>query len=135
MFEKKSLAGWKRKISKYESVIPATFVYEYDFGDGWRHKIDFEEIKQAEVGVTYPRCIKGKRACPPEDSGGAWRYPALLATLADPEHEEHLEMKQWVESQTGGPFDLEHFDSAKVVFHDPKERYKECFDESGSSEH
>ena len=28
------LPGWKHKISKYESIIPATFVYKYDFGDG-----------------------------------------------------------------------------------------------------
>jgi hypothetical protein len=127
LVNEKMLPGWKHKIFKYESIIPATFVYEYDFGDGWRHKIDCEEIKPAEAGVTYPRCIKGKRACPPEDCGGAWRYPDLLAILADPEHEEHLEMKQWVESQTGGPFDPEHFDPDKVVFNDPKERYTECF--------
>lgn len=62
-----------------------------------------------------------KRACPPEDCGGAWRYPDLLAVLADPEHEDHLEVKAWVE------FDPEHFDPAEVVFRDPIERYRECF--------
>jgi len=31
-------------------------------------------------------------------------------------------MKAWVESQTGSPFDPEHFDPAEVVFSDPKER-------------
>jgi hypothetical protein len=126
--DERTLPGWKHKISKYESIIPATFVYEYDFGDGWLHKIDFEEIKPAEAGVVYPRCIKGKRACPPEDCGGAWRYPDLLAILADPEHEEHMEMKVWVESQTGGPFDPEYFDPTKVVFNDPKERLKESME-------
>ena len=128
MFEKNSLADWKRKISKYESVMPSSFVYIYDFGDDWRHKIDFEEIQPAADGVTYPRCIKGKRACPPEDCGGAWRYPDLLAILADPEHEEHDSMKQWAETQTGGPFDPEHFNPAEVVFSDPKVRHKKCFE-------
>jgi hypothetical protein len=121
----RTLHGWKHKISKYESVIPATFVYAYDFGDDWRQKIDFEEIKSAEAGVTYPRCIKGKRACPPEDCGGAWRYPALLAILADPEHEKHDSMKAWVEAQAGGPFDPEHFDPTEVVFSDPKGRLEQ----------
>jgi len=128
LVDEKILPGWKHKISKFETLIPATFVYEYDFGDGWRHKIDFEEIKPGEAGVTYPRCIKGKRACPPEDCGGAWQYPALLAILADTVHEEHLEMKAWVESQTGGPFNPEYFDPTKVAFSDPKKRYKESFE-------
>jgi len=126
--DERPLAGWKHKIFKYENVIPSTFVFTYDFCDDWRHKIDFEEIQPAEAGVTYPRCIKGKRACPPEDCGGAWRYPALLAILADPEHEEHSEMKALVESQTGGPFDPEFFDPTKVVFSDPKERLAQVLD-------
>lgn len=125
LVDEKMLLGWMHRISKYESIIPSTFVYEYDFGDGWRHKIDFEEIKPAEAGATYPRCIKGKRACPPEDCGGAWQYTALLDILANPEHEEHESTKAWVESQTGGPFDPEHFDPAEVVFRDPKLRLTE----------
>lgn len=122
----RTLPGWKHRISKYESIIPSTFVYAYDFGDDWRHKIDFEAITPAEPGVTFPRCIKGKRACPPEDSGGAWRYPGLLAMLANPEHEEYEETKAWVESQKGGPFDPEHFDPAEVVFTNPKERLQQA---------
>ena len=126
--DERTLAGWKHRISKYESVIPSTFVYAYDFGDDWRHKIDFEEIKPAEAGIIYPRCIKGKRACPPEDCGGALRYLNLLAILADPEHEEHDSMREWVEAQTGGPFYPEHFDPAEVVFSDPKERLAQVLD-------
>jgi hypothetical protein len=57
-----------------------------------------------------------------------------LSILADPEHEEHVAKKEWVESETGGPFDPEYFDPDVVVFFDPKKWYKECFDESGSSE-
>jgi len=66
------------------------------FGDDWRHRIYFEEIKPAEDGVTYPRCLKGKRACPPEDSGGACRYPDLLAILTNPEHGGHDSRKECV---------------------------------------
>jgi hypothetical protein len=122
-----TLPDWKHKISKYEEIIPSSFVYVYDFGDDWRHKVDFEEILPAEPGVTYPRCIKGKRACPPEDCGGAWRYSELLEILADPEHEEHNETKEWVESQKCGLFDPDHFDPKEVVFDDPVARFKESF--------
>jgi len=125
LVDERMLPGWKHMISKYEAVIPSTFVYAYDFGDDWRHKIDFEEIRPSEPGVTYPRCIKGKRACPPEDCGGAWKYPALLEILADPKHNEYEQTVAWVESQKGGPFDPEHFDLSEVVFDNPKYRLKE----------
>jgi len=121
-----ALPDWKHTISEYEVMLPKAFTtYIYDFGDYWEHGIDFEKVIPAEVGVTYPRCIKGKRACPPEDCGGAWGYADLLEALADTEHEEHDEMKQWVESQTGSPFDPELFDPDKVVFSDPKERLEQ----------
>jgi len=124
LVDERMLPGWRHKISKYEEIIPSSFVYTYDFGDDWIHKIDFEEIKPAETGATYPRCIKGKRACPPEDCGGAWRYPALMAILADPSNEEYKDTKAWVESQKEGPFDPEHFDPSAVEFDDHKERLK-----------
>jgi hypothetical protein len=40
--------------------------YDYDFGDNWQHSIVLEKVTDAEPGVKYPRCIGGKRACPPE---------------------------------------------------------------------
>jgi hypothetical protein len=122
----RTLQGWKHKVSEYERLIPASFIYTYDFKDRWRHKIEFEEIKPAEVGVTYPQCTKGKRACPLEQSGGPYSYSDLLSILADPLHEKYLSKKEWVESETLGPFDPEHFDPDEVVFCDPKEWYDKC---------
>jgi dihydropteroate synthase len=46
--------------------------YTYDFGDNWEHKIQLEKILPREKNINYPICIKGKRACPPEDCGGIW---------------------------------------------------------------
>jgi hypothetical protein len=80
--------------------------YEYDFGDGWRHKIILEKVLPFEPDAPLARCIKGKRACPPEDCGGPWGYERVLAALADPSDEEHEEMLEWL----GHPFDPEHFD-------------------------
>lgn len=42
-----------------------------DMGDIWEHTIQIEKALPAEAGVI-PRCIDGKRACPPEDCGGPW---------------------------------------------------------------
>jgi hypothetical protein len=77
------------------------FLYEYDFGDSWRHEIVLERTMDAEPKVKYPRCVEGARACPPEDVGGVWGYAEFVEAMADPKHESHAEMKEWI----GGKFD------------------------------
>ncbi|MEW6750870.1 MAG: plasmid pRiA4b ORF-3 family protein [Candidatus Latescibacterota bacterium] len=86
------------------------FVYEYDFGDGWEHEVLVEKVLEREVQRRYPVCITGRRACPPEDCGGAWGYAQLLEAIRDPEHPEHGEMLEWV----GEEFDPEEFDAEAV---------------------
>jgi len=81
------------------------FVYEYDFGDSWEHEVLFEGRLQAEPGRRYPHCLEGERACPPEDVGGVWGYADFLAAIADPENEQHDEMREWI----GRKFDPEAF--------------------------
>jgi len=51
--------------------------YEYDFGDGWDHKLVVEEV--LEEPPPTPRCIGGRMACPPEDCGGIGGYEELAA--------------------------------------------------------
>ena len=83
-----------------------TFYYEYDFGDGWQHRIDVEAITKPNPDREYPVCLAGARAAPPEDVGGVPGYQEFLAAIADPHHEEHESMLTWV----GGVFDPEGFD-------------------------
>jgi len=87
-----------------------TFRYVYDFGDGWEHTIEVEDVLPAESKVKYPRCIAGKRACPPEDCGGPWGYPEFLEAIQNPKHEEHEEMLEWI----GGKFYPEKFSAAAI---------------------
>jgi hypothetical protein len=63
--------------------------YDYDFGDAWEHHISVEKILPAEPGVAYPRCLTGRRACPPEDCGGIDSFHELLDAAADPAHPGH----------------------------------------------
>ena len=114
------LPGWKKKLSYYFSLQNPTALYRYDFGDGWEHLITLEKIFPAEEKTTYPQCIKGKRACPPEDCGGVWGYKNLLEILDDPKHEEYKCRLEWL----GDNFDAEKFDPKEVVFEDPKKRLK-----------
>ena len=69
-FGREVLPRWKQKIADYFSMENRTADYVYDFGDNWEHKIQLEKILPREKDIKYPICIKGKRACPPEDCGG-----------------------------------------------------------------
>ena|SRR2546421_4046800 len=82
------------------------FMYTYDFGDNWEHRVLVEKILPAEPGKTCPLCLAGKRACPPEDCGGVWGYQELLVALADPQHPDHDQYREWVPED----FDPESFD-------------------------
>jgi hypothetical protein len=46
------------------------FVYDYDFTAGWRLDLRLEQVLVMDPGRVYPRCTGGRRAAPPEDSGG-----------------------------------------------------------------
>lgn len=84
--------------------------YEYDFGDGWRHEIVLEEVTESERGISYPRCIDGERACPPEDVGGVYGFANYVEAITNPSHSEHDEFLEW-----NGPFDPAKFDAAKAT--------------------
>lgn len=86
------------------------FTYEYDFGDSWHHEILLEKILPAQKDAHYPVCIKGKRACPPEDVGGIWGYKYFLEAIHNKDHEEHQSYLDWV----GGEFDAEGFDLEQI---------------------
>jgi len=98
---------------KLERVITTEkdrFVYDYDFGDSWTHIILLEKILLPDPDVHYPRCLAGKRACPPEDVGGVWGYAAFLEAIRNADHPEHEEMLAW----SGGVFDPETFSLAEI---------------------
>ena len=57
-------------------------------------------------GARYPLCLEGERACPPEDVGGVWGYQEFLEAMANPKHDRHNELIEWM-----GPFDPEEFDA------------------------
>ncbi|HTO89962.1 MAG TPA: plasmid pRiA4b ORF-3 family protein [Candidatus Sulfotelmatobacter sp.] len=95
--------------ARLRDVLPkpgSTITYEYDFGDGWEHRVRLENILPADPGLTHARLVAGARAAPPDDCGGISGYEHLLEVLADPAHLEHEELREWV----GGSYDPEAFD-------------------------
>jgi len=76
--------------------------YVYDYGDFWRHQLVIEKELPAK-DEAYPQLVAGRRACPPEDVGGTSGYERFLDAIADPSHEEHDDMLEWI----GRSFDPE----------------------------
>jgi hypothetical protein len=79
--------------------------YAYDFGDNWEHEIVVEDLLDADPDTHYPVLVAAKGACPPEDCGGPWGYADLKAILADPSHEQHQEMLDWLGLDNSSAFD------------------------------
>lgn len=88
--------------------------YEYDFGDSWLHTIILEKILPFDNKQILPTCIKGMRACPPEDCGGIWGYEELKEVLSDPSHPDYANASEWMGIDENNPFDPDTFDIEAV---------------------
>ena len=86
------------------------FEYMYDFGDGWKHRIEVEKVMPFSQEIKHPLCLEATRACPPEDCGGTGEYEDLLEALNAPSHENHKHIKKWV----GSKFDPEKVDLEEI---------------------
>ncbi len=85
--------------------------YTYDFGDNWQHLVEVEKILTNPRRPSYPTCTAGRRACPPEDSGGPYGYYDMLKALRARKGWRY----QQVREQLGtGRFDPAAFDMAAV---------------------
>jgi hypothetical protein len=93
-------------LSQIAPDVGSHFVYEYDFGDSWDHKLVVERIISPQKEAQYPLCMDGKRACPPEDVGGVGSYAEFLAAIRNRRHAEHAGWMEWV----GGKFNPEAID-------------------------
>jgi hypothetical protein len=98
------------RLSAVAPAVGDRISYTYDFGDDWVHHIQIEKILPRIPDTAYPRCVTGRRACPPEDCGGPWGYKEFLAAVTDPNHEQHEELTEWL----GGPFDPAHFNPDEI---------------------
>lgn len=98
----------KAKLGQFVAEGVEKFRYIYDFGDNWEHIIKVEKVLNADPAAKYPRCIDGKRACPPEDCGGVWGYGNVLEAIQNPG--KNPELLEWI----GEEFDPEEFDLAFI---------------------
>ena len=64
-------------------------LYEYDYGDGWEHRIILEAVLDRPADAAFAVCVAGDRSGPPEDCGGIPGYHGMLAALTDPDNPGH----------------------------------------------
>ncbi len=120
-----TIPEWEVPVASYLTLAHRSLSYEYDFGDGWVHKVTLESIEKRDKKKTYPLCTGGHRACPPEDSGGPHIFGDTLELLENGKPAE----KRAAREELGPYFDPDHFDSSEVTFGDPDERFKTYFDD------
>lgn len=87
----------------------ARMLYEYDFGDCWRHELLLEEVLLGDDSFRQI-CVAGDRNCPPEDCGGPHGFAELLKALEDPVLPEHDDILEWV----GNDFAPESFSADAI---------------------
>jgi len=100
----------KVKLSSLNLEPKDVLVYNYDFGDDWSHLIEVQHSYYSQGGKVIPECLKGERACPPEDVGGVHGYQHFLDIISDPSNEEYEHLLEW----SGGNFNPHFFDLEEV---------------------
>lgn len=71
--------------------------YLYDFGDGWQHRLEVEQITERKKSSL--KCLEGDGRCPYEDAGGVGGYEYALQAEKDPNHPDHRRFlgDRWIE--------------------------------------
>jgi len=87
-----------------------SFIYIYDFGDYWEHKVTVEKFLPVNEKIKYPTCVAGKKKCPPDDCGGIYGFSNLLKTISNKNDPEHEDMLEWL----GGEYDPDYFDLSEI---------------------
>ena len=87
-------------IPEYNRIL-----YSYDYGDGWEHTCEFEQIINDYLS-GYPTLIDGNGDAPPDDVGGEGGYAEFLDAIGDKNNPGYDDMTAWGEMQNFRRFDI-----------------------------
>ena len=99
----------KTRLADLLSPRKTKINYLYDFGDSWEHRLTVSNVRAGDPACSYPRYVGGERNGPPEDCGGIPGFYDKLEAVADPEHPDHADMKDWL-----GDYDAEAIDELAI---------------------
>jgi hypothetical protein len=80
------------------------FIYIYDLGDDWFHRIEVETVPAKMGAKKVPVCVDGSGACPPEDVGGMIGFADWAARMKDNKVKMSKEDRNWFKAV---PFKIE----------------------------
>ncbi|MDR2351950.1 MAG: plasmid pRiA4b ORF-3 family protein [Deltaproteobacteria bacterium] len=101
-------------LPKYNKII-----YEYDFGDSWRHYIELEKVIDLCTD-KLPVLISGHGDAPPEDVGGSTGFERFKKIIKNPSHPDYDFYINWAKDQRWRPFNFNS--TAKRVSRSLKKR-------------
>lgn len=103
-------------------------IYRYDYGDNWEMNVSLEKILPKTKNATYPVCLGGKLAAPPEDCGSTPGYYRCIEAFEaadelkkrfDTEDNDELwDLLVWL-----GDWNPYVFDPKKIHFVSPRDRF------------
>jgi hypothetical protein len=85
-------------------------IYEYDFGDSWKHLIKLEKRTVGGDQDHVPVCLAGENAAPLDDMGGIPGYYQWIDALRD----KNSAVREQAIGLLGADFDQGRFDLAEV---------------------
>ena len=107
------------KLRRITSDLPWSFMFEYDYGDGWEVRLELLDCEEKEVSLAnYPRVLEGKGFGIIEDVGGVGGLAELAAALKKGKGQKYDDMCAWLGSTT---LNLNEFDIDDCNF-----RLKKC---------
>lgn len=122
-----------------------TLWYEYDFGDGWVHRIEVADRIADDPHLAPVVVLDGERRGPFEDAGGMHGYTEKLEIAADPQHPDHAFITDWIRTTVGpwaprepGAFDVVGIQTELNLMFNPEGSGLAPYDMSGlvkSDEH
>jgi hypothetical protein len=117
-------ASWMFKVAPF-LTYNKSFLYVYDFGDNWRHTVEFEGEYEKIFEMKYPRCLGGARSCPPEDIGSIPGYQLLVKAMKNKKGPEYKRYLTWL----GYQYDPERFEFNSIRFGRPNDRLNRFLEE------
>ncbi|MHB1206579.1 MAG: plasmid pRiA4b ORF-3 family protein [Rhodospirillaceae bacterium] len=113
---------WGRKVQKASATRLAKlldngikeFLYTYDMGDNWEHRIILERVEPAKHGIRYPWFLGGERRCPPEDCGGLPGYYEFIDAIAASDKGRGSKKKKEALAWYGQPYDPDDIDEEQI---------------------
>ncbi|GAA1485303.1 plasmid pRiA4b ORF-3 family protein [Brachybacterium fresconis] len=90
------------RLDEAVQEVGDTLRYVYDYGDDWQVRLKVEAVRPAPEDAPAAVVVGGRRAGPPEDSGGITDAESLAEVLADPAHFDLDAVQQALEAEERG---------------------------------